>query len=52
MAQITVAAGRCWQYSKYIGRRSTAGNGFSQPVSVAAAAGGVIYVANRAGVRI
>ena len=52
MAQITVAAGRCWQYSKYIGRRSTAGNGFSQPVSVAAAANGVIYVANRTGVRI
>ena len=52
MAQITVAAGRCWQYSKYIGRRSTAGNGFSQPVSVAAAPNGVLYVANRAGVRI
>jgi len=52
MAQITVAKGRCWQYSKYIGRRSTAGNGFSQPIAVAAAPNGVLYVGNRAGVRI
>lgn len=52
MAQITVAAGRCWQYSKYIGRRSTAGNGFSQPIAVAAAPNGVLYVGNRTAVRI
>ena len=52
MAVITVAPGRCWQYSHYVGRRATAGMGFSQPVGVAASKDGVLFVANRASPRI
>ena len=52
MAEITVAAGRCWQYSPYIGRSATAGAGFRQPVGVAAGRDGMLYVANRSVVRI
>ena len=52
MAQITVAPGRCWQYSHYVGRQATAGMGFGQPIGVAPAKDGVLYVANRGGSRI
>jgi len=52
MAEITVAPGRCWQYSHYIGRSATAGAGFRQPVGVAAGRDGMLYVANRSVVRI
>ncbi len=48
MAEITVAAGRAWNYSHNIGRNGAAGMGFSQPVSIAAAKDGVLYVTNRA----
>ncbi|MCY4366418.1 MAG: NHL repeat-containing protein [Chloroflexi bacterium] len=48
MAQNTVAAGRAWLYSHNIGRNGAAGMGFSQPVSIAAANDGVLYVTNRA----
>ena len=48
MAQNTVAAGRAWLYSHNIGRNGAAGMGFSQPVSIAAAKDGVVYVSNRA----
>ena len=48
MAQNTVAAGRAWLYSHNIGRNGAAGMGFSQPVSIAAADDGVLYVTNRA----
>ena len=48
MAQNTVAAGRAWLYSHNIGRNGAAGMGFSQPVSIAAAKDGVLYVTNRA----
>ena len=49
MAQITVAPGRCWQYSHYIGRQGGAGTGFGQPVAVAVDKDGVLFVANRGG---
>ena len=49
MAQITVASGRCWQYSHYIGRQGGAGTGFGQPVGVATGKNGVLFVANRGG---
>ena len=52
MSEITLAPGRCWQYSHYVGRRATAGMGFSQPVGVAAGKDGVLFVANRASPRI
>ena len=52
MAQITVAQGRCWEYVQYVGRRSTAGTGFSNPVTVAAAPNGVLYIGNRISARI
>ena len=52
MSEITLAPGRCWQYSHYVGRRSTAGMGFSQPVGVAAGKDGVVFVANRVSPRI
>lgn len=52
MALITTAPGRCWQYSHYVGRRSTAGMGFTQPVGVAVGKDGVIFVANRTSTRI
>jgi hypothetical protein len=49
MAQITVAPGRCWQYSHYVGRQGGAGTGFGQPVSIAPAKNGIMFVANRGG---
>ena len=49
MAQITVASGRCWQYSHYIGRQGGAGTGFGQPVAVVTDKDGVLFVANRGG---
>jgi len=52
MSEITVAPGRSWQYSHYIGRNAAAGMGFRQPVGVAAGKDGVLYVANRGAVRI
>ncbi len=52
MAEITVASGRCWQYSHYVGRRGGAGNGFTQPVGVVAGKDDVIYVLNRASPRV
>ena len=52
MALTTTAAGRCWQYDQYVGRRSVAGTGFSNPVAVAAAPEGVLYVGNRVSARI
>ncbi len=48
MAEITAVAGRAWVYSHNIGRNGAAGMGFSQPVSIAAANDGVVYVTNRA----
>ena len=47
MALHTVAAGRAWVYSHNIGRGGATGQSFSNPVGVAAAKNGVIYVANR-----
>ena len=52
MAEITVAPGRCWQYSHYVGRRGGAGMGFTQPVGVALGKDGVLFVANRSSTRI
>ncbi len=49
MALHTIAAGRAWVYSHNIGRNAQVGMGFSQPVGVAAAPDGVLYVANRSG---
>ena len=49
MALHTVAAGRAWVYSHHVGRQGLVGTGFSQPVGVAVAKGGVMYVANRSG---
>ena len=47
MAQITVAAGRCWRYLQYIGRSNAMGAGFSQPITAAVAPSGAIYVGSR-----
>ena len=52
MAQITVAPGRCWQYSHYVGRAGNAGMGFSTPVGVAVGKDDMLYVANRSFPRI
>ena len=52
MAQITVAAGRCWQYSKYIGRQGAAGTGFTAPIGVAVGKDDMLYVASRNNPRI
>ena len=49
MALNTVAAGRAWLYSHNIGRNAQAGMGFSNPVGVGIADGGVLFVANRSG---
>ena len=43
----TTMAGRTWNFSHAIGRNAAAGNGFTQPVSVAAGPGGVLYVLSR-----
>ena len=49
MAEITIAPGRCWQYSHYVGRQGGAGTGFGQPNGIALGNGDVMYVANRGG---
>ena len=49
MALHTVAAGRGWIYSHHVGRNAGTGMGFSNPVGVAIADDGVLYVANRSG---
>ena len=43
----TTAGGRVWNFSRAIGRNALAGNGFTQPTSLALAPGGVIYVVSR-----
>ena len=43
----TTVSGRTWNFSHAIGRNAAAGNGFTQPMDVAVAPGGVIYVLNR-----
>ena len=43
----TTVAGRTWNFSHAIGRNAAAGNGFTQPVSVAAGPEGVLYVLSR-----
>ncbi len=43
----TTVAGRTWSFSNAIGRNAAAGNGFTQPWSVAAGADGVLYVLSR-----
>jgi len=43
----TTVAGRTWSFSHAIGRNAAAGNGFTQPVDVAAAPDGVLYVLSR-----
>ena len=43
----TTVAGRTWNFSHAIGRNAAAGNGFTQPVDVAAGQDGVIYVISR-----
>ena len=43
----TTIAGRTWNYSHTIGRNAAAGNGFTQPMDLALAPGGVIYVLSR-----
>ena len=52
MAVITVASGRCWQYSHYVGRQQTAGTGFSAPIGVALGKDDTLYVANRNNPRV
>jgi DNA-binding beta-propeller fold protein YncE len=47
MALNTVAAGRAWVYSHNIGRNAGAGMGFAQPVGVAPAKDGVLFVVSR-----
>ena len=49
MALNTIVGGRAWLYSHNIGRNAQAGMGFSNPVGVAVANDGVLYVANRSG---
>ena len=43
----TTVAGRTWNFSHAIGRNAAAGNGFTQPVDVAAGPEGVLYVISR-----
>ena len=43
----TTVSGRTWNFSHAIGRNAAAGNGFTQPMDVAVAPGGVIYVLSR-----
>ena len=45
----TVVAGRAWLYSHSIGRQAQVGMGFTQPIGIAFANDGIIYVANRSG---
>ena len=43
----TTVAGRTWNFSHAIGRNAAAGAGFTQPMGVALAPGGIIYVMSR-----
>lgn len=43
----TTVAGRTWNFSHAIGRNAAAGNGFTQPVDVAAGPEGELYVLSR-----
>ena len=43
----TTVAGRTWSFSHAVGRNAAAGNGFTQPVAVATAPEGVLYVLSR-----
>lgn len=43
----TTVSGRTWNFSHAIGRNAAAGNGFTQPMDVAVAPGGVVYVLSR-----
>ena len=43
----TTVAGRTWNFSHAIGRNAAAGNGFTQPVDVAAGPDGILYVLSR-----
>ena len=43
----TTVAGRTWNFSHAIGRNAAAGNGFTQPVDIAAGPEGVLYVLSR-----
>ena len=43
----TTVAGRTWNFSHAIGRNAAAGNGFTQPVDVAAGPSGELYVLSR-----
>ena len=43
----TTVAGRTWNFSHAIGRNAAAGNGFTQPVDVAAGPEGILYVLSR-----
>ena len=43
----TTVAGRTWSFSHAIGRNTAAGNGFNQPMSVAVAPDGILYVLSR-----
>jgi hypothetical protein len=47
MALETVAGGRAWIYSHNVGRNAASGTGFAQPIGVAPAKDGVVYVASR-----
>ena len=44
---ITSAAGRTWNFSHAIGRNAAMGAGFTQPVAVAVAHDGNLYVLSR-----
>ena len=52
MSAITVAHGRSWIYSHYIGRQGGAGTGFTAPIGVAVGKNDMLYVANRNNPRI
>ncbi len=43
----TTVAGRTWNFSHTIGRNAAAGNGFTQPIAVSSAPGGLLYVLSR-----
>ena len=43
----TTVAGRTWSFSHAVGRNAAAGNGFTQPVALASAPEGVLYVLSR-----
>ena len=43
----TTVAGRTWSFSHALGRNAAAGNGFTQPIAVATAPEGVLYVLSR-----